>query len=535
MRMKRGIFALVLICGLSLALTALSTPLSFVEAPDVLRPGKFYNIKINTPTPGSATMQLLAQGGQTAYTLFSDYQVLEGENTLRWDGRSIEHTIIEQGEYALRVSLADGTAIDTPLRIGAPYPMLMEIQQSDAVVSDAPVTILFSASEAGTLSVALEPYGSDVRQPLFSQEVAAGQGSFDWNGELNGARAKGGSYALVLTLTALGGMQSMEEYVYISVGTEETQEEEIEPASEISDELPGDDAPEEEEAPEPEPDVPGISAPYSDVNDGSYWSMTPGELDDATIWNIMMQPITVYNDGKIGGAGHVYLMENPDGTGAQVAQIHGLSQGLHVLGEPNEHGYVLAETFSNYDRKYSPETEDEKARAFELKRGYIKASGLRQIDVKTDMALLIDKLTQRMYLFKDGVRVTELLISTGTYEGDDLLFETPPGEFITVEHTGTLVDGYMESSMAIRINGGVLVHEVPHQVQADGTYTYAKYEPYLGQKQSHGCVRVQRKKNEEGYNQRWIWDNFKKGAPYKVIIWDDLNRADAPTVWRPNP
>ncbi|GHU83228.1 hypothetical protein FACS1894196_2750 [Clostridia bacterium] len=278
------------------------------------------------------------------------------------------------------------------------------------------------------------------------------------------------------------------------------------------------------------------SAPYSDSADGSFWSMTPGELDDQAIWDILMQPIVVYDGGiKAGAKSHAYLMENPDGTGKKIAQLHTQSQGVHLLGEANADGYVLVEAFSNYDPDFQPKTEDERAHAFEVKRGYVLAKNLKTVEVMPDMALLIDKLTQRMYLFIDGKRETELLISTGKIADNKYYNETIAGEYITVSHTGLFQSGNMFCDMAIRINGGILIHEVPHKQNGDGTRNYSAFEGYLGTKQSHGCVRVQRLKNADGYNHRWIWQNFKSAKPYKVIIWDDINRVDTPAVWYPNP
>ena len=289
------------------------------------------------------------------------------------------------------------------------------------------------------------------------------------------------------------------------------------------------------DAEQPQEPTQSISDPYSNLADGTFWSMTPGEVSDAAIWEIMMQPITVY-DGGIDQREHVYLMENPDGTGEKIAQIHAQSQGLHVLGDPNEHGYVLVEAFSNYDDKYYPETDEEKEHAFDLKQGYLKASGLKEIPVQQDMGLLIDELTQRMYLFIDGERVTEFLISTGVIENEKYYQETIAGEYITVSHTGTLITSkYMHCDMAIRINGGILIHEVPHEPLADGSKRYGKYEVDLGQKASHGCIRVQRQMTPEGYNHQWIWDTFKHAAPYKVLVWGDENRVDSPATWQPNP
>ena len=58
-------------------------------------------------------------------------------------------------------------------------------------------------------------------------------------------------------------------------------------------------------------------------------------------------------------------------------------------------------------------------------------------------------------------------------------------------------------------------------------------EGYLGTKQSHGCIRIQRLKNNEGYNHRWLWKNLPLKT--RVIIWDDANRSDSPETWYPNP
>lgn len=76
--------------------------------------------------------------------------------------------------------------------------------------------------------------------------------------------------------------------------------------------------------------------------------------------------------------------------------------------------------------------------------------------------------------------------------------------------------------MALRFNGGDMIHEVPHNVRADGSRSYSRWEALLGQKASHGCVRTSREKSPEGLNARWLWDNLKLNT--KVIVWDDNGR-----------
>lgn len=519
------VFAALLLCLLAPAGAAEEAGLSFGTVPDVLRPGKYYEFIIASPAGGNATLSLLDSAGVVSHSIYADYPLQAGDNHLYWDGTENGQTPVAQGEYTLRLSM-NGQSIDSGLRIGAPYPMLTDISQSDYIVTEDLLTVSFTASMEGTVLAQLKSFADNTTTDIEAFTVRQGANSFQWRGRIGGERVPDGDYALILTLQAAGGADSMAQHIYIEVQSPQAQEETS--GIRMADATP---------TPAPTPTPVPASKAYSAVDDGTFWSMTPGELDDSVIWDILMQPITVYDGGiKAGVKGHAYLMENPDGTGAQVAQLHTQSQGVHVIGEPNEYGYVLVEAFSNYDRDYYPATEEEQARAFELKQGYVLAEHLKTVEVMTDMALLIDKLTQRMYLFIDGERVTEFLISTGTWsKAEDMLFETVPGEFITVSHTGSLVDGNMTSDMAIRINGGILIHEVPHKTRDDGTKVYASFEAYLGTKQSHGCIRVQRLKNEEGYNHRWIWENFKRTQPYKVIIWDDQNRVDTPGTWYPNP
>jgi len=51
------------------------------------------------------------------------------------------------------------------------------------------------------------------------------------------------------------------------------------------------------------------------------------------------------------------------------------------------------------------------------------------------------------------------------------------------------------------------------------TRIYTTTEPFLGQRASHGCIRVQRKLNADGYNMKWIWDNRKDIG--RLVVWED--------------
>lgn len=81
----------------------------------------------------------------------------------------------------------------------------------------------------------------------------------------------------------------------------------------------------------------------------------------------------------------------------------------------------------------------------------------------------------------------------------------------------------MWCDIAIRFNGGDLFHEVPCLFNADGSKNYQPFEPLLGTKASHGCIRVQQLTNPEEANMDWVWNKLKKNT--KVLIWDDEGRV----------
>ncbi len=57
-----------------------------------------------------------------------------------------------------------------------------------------------------------------------------------------------------------------------------------------------------------------------------------------------------------------------------------------------------------------------------------------------------------------------------------------------------------------------------------GTANYDICESALGRRASHGCVRVQRKDNADGYSHTWLWNNLRGQKDIKIIIWDDDGR-----------
>ena len=88
------------------------------------------------------------------------------------------------------------------------------------------------------------------------------------------------------------------------------------------------------------------------------------------------------------------------------------------------------------------------------------------------------------------------------------------------------MDEDMYCDKVIRYNNGDAIHEVPYILRADGTKGYSSFEGKLGTMASHGCIRVQRKPNEDGLCQQFIWDTLRENNTkgVKLIVWDDDGR-----------
>ena len=254
--------------------------------------------------------------------------------------------------------------------------------------------------------------------------------------------------------------------------------------------------------------------------------------DEEAAWSRLMEDITVLD---VDQKEKVYLSDGPNGsrktTDAHRGFFYGESVGVKVLGEQD--GWTKIQAYNDYD---------------ELEEGWVRPGRLKTVTPNPTWGMIVDKRTQRLYLYKEGKLLTELLVSTGTTKGQNEDYcETASGDFLLISATGGFWSGNLWCDQAIRFNGGDLLHMVPEMyygekagVLADGTGDFSICESALGSRASHGCIRVQRKANADGYNHEWIWKNLRNEKNIKIIVWDDDGRKleetddDAPMYYNPN-
>ncbi len=403
----------------------------------------------------------------------------------------------------------------TATALAAPE-LSMVFPDNDVVTPGGKLGITFEASEAAKLVVCLVAEDK-TRTELAPVDVAAGAGEWSWDGRIDDADASGGMWTIEVSLENAAGERSATEAIKVEVTGQGS-------------------APAKAEQPagtEASAVVHGGRqvSPFTDPHENCYWRMNPDDYDltnpddQKKIWDIMMQPITVLDTGP---TDHIYPLVKPGADIEDISnltgQLHGTTQGVHVI-EQGSDGWSLVEAYSN-DGYRAPDEDALHAFDAQLIHGYVRTSQLREVKPNATTALLIDKLTQRLYIFENGKLIAELLISTGFPTAKQPYLETPAGEYLSASKVGAFKNGKMTCDLAIRINGGVLLHEVPHLSMADETRNYTPFEPYLGQKASHGCVRIQRMKSNTDFNAGWLWNNLKKNS--KVLIWDDVGRSVPP-------
>ncbi|MCE5343713.1 MAG: hypothetical protein LLF96_09075, partial [Eubacteriales bacterium] len=120
--------------------------------------------------------------------------------------------------------------------------------------------------------------------------------------------------------------------------------------------------------------------------------------DTQACWDLLMKPITVLD---VDETESVYPLKTPGGDKVNNDKlggfINGASAAVHVLGDDVD-GWTLIEGLDYYNR---------------VIRGYVKTKLLRTVTPNEHYGVIVDKLTQRLYVFIDGEFFSSCAVSTG--------------------------------------------------------------------------------------------------------------------------
>ena len=519
---------------------------------ETIRPGKAFMLSFSVPSEGHCSLFLEDLEDRFVMDVVTDVSVSAGFNQLWWNGTSAGVSAPE-GVYRLVLTMDDHRT-DCTVVIGDHAPYLTSIiPTKDA--SSKTMTVDFYASVEGLLTVGL--WSGNVWALLENKQISAGMNQVIWDA----SAITETTTALTLTLTDATGFSSNEEHISVNAAdfgiifetatpeppvTPEPTEIVLTPMPALTpdptsdtedpwdmtidiDHTGAEEANQETEAAETNPAKPIIADPVEEIvytpshlspyplteaDEGTYWGTPMDITDEEAIWKMLTAPITVVDDGrKDAYKGQLRVYSQPDEDSRVTAVVTGESQSVRVIENRND-GWSLIEL-------YSSTFHDNSIQAWNmLVQGYVKTSYLKVKEIDKKYHIVVDKLTQRLYLFSAEGLVSTLLVSTGLSNAKQPYNETRSGEFIYISPTGGFKSDNMYCPMAMKFNDGDLLHEVPY-IQRSGSSTkiYSTTEPNLGQRASHGCIRVQRKKTPEGINMKWIWDNRKDIG--RLVVWED--------------
>ena len=248
-----------------------------------------------------------------------------------------------------------------------------------------------------------------------------------------------------------------------------------------------------------------------------FWETPMDYTNTEAVWAMLTAPITVI-DGNFRAQAKVYA--EPAKDSQVIAEVTQDSQGVHLL-ENLDNGWSRIEC-------YSSSFHGSKVKAWNaLVVGYVETSTLKEVAVRTEYGLVVDKLTQRLYIYQDGQFLDELMVSTGLPSAGKGYNETRSGEYLLFSPTGAFPSESFTCNYGIRYDDGDLLHEIPHIKYENGS-DYSRTEKLLGSRASHGCIRVQRKRTEQGLNMRWIWNNLRDKMKTRMVIWEDWQGRSIP-------
>ena len=229
-------------------------------------------------------------------------------------------------------------------------------------------------------------------------------------------------------------------------------------------------------------------------------------MSDAEIWKIMMKPSVVIRG--TGSAKRFSLKASPSSRSASAGLVCCATQGLEVLSLEDGWAKVCAYNYSN---------------AEEI-TGYYPARDLTVVAPSPRYGVLVDKRAQTLTVYENGTPIGTVPVSTGLPTPAHPERETPPGAFLTDVHfSPNFAQEGRRYDYPLRFQGGNIIHSTGFERIAHTAYSvkdYSRNLPLLGEKASHGCVRVSPFAAADcPINSYWLWTHL----PYhtRVIILED--------------
>lgn len=456
--MKHGIFILLFIAMLLTAAAALGLELTA----DPIVPFSENRILVRSDTAGTLTITPCLPDFDLMDAVNS-FPVEAGETEILWDGLSWYGEPVPAGRLTLRARLADasGAVTETSLQIRIKDPLctaVLCLPFADSFCpSDGDLRVDCGLSRKGTVVLTVASADEPDRVLRTLRQTASGSVpvTLKWDGrDQQGHLLPPGEYLLTAASEALPDRR-----VTAPVTLEDTP-----------------------------------SAPLNVFVTRDLFPADPE--DDQQVWAALTAPAVV-------GAGTegqgLYLMKKK--KYAPGGSISCRTVAVRVL-ETGEDGWCKVAAWRQAVGEYM--------------EGYVKQDKLTVIAPRQHYGVLISKQAQTLTVYRDGMRLGSLPVSTGLLSADQPLAATPPGVYLIGSRMKAFQNDGFHYDYPIRLHGSYLLHTVGWKLR-DSARSYAKELADLGSPASHGCIRMDvRPGADGGLNAWWIWTHL--GRDTRVIV-----------------
>ncbi len=463
MDMKRSILAAILLLLLLMTAALGEETLTVTASSDIVG---FSDNTITVEAAQAGTLTLRLADSYGVYRTLTQ-EIEQGTTQIIWNGLAENEEKLPTGDYTFYASLQTKTGeITSETKVTAARPkqaLLFALRSSDTLYLDDKDWFC-EVRLVRDGRVIMDIYAADEPDKKLDtiKKSISGVTKISWNGYVNKKALPAGEY--VLKLYAQDNPDYVREVrVTIAEGTR--------------------------------PEVPVAVT-------GSI--MPSWDMDDEALWELMMQPSVVLD---ITSTNHQKVYEKASSSSTSLGTLHGQSQCLEVLKIEGDWAKIGA--WQHESGGYI--------------EGWVPLKKLKTVTPNSDYALLVDKETQQMRVLYQGKTIAQFGISSGLAGKNRLIRETAAGSFVTLEHMDAFEDSGYHYEYPIRYDGGNLIHQLGYKAKRTKK-DFSAQEPVLGQKASHGCIRIQRAADESGINAYYFWTHL----PYNtrlIILDDEENRT----------
>ncbi len=464
--MKR-ILPLVLIT--LLALGAVSAQAIQIRVPDGITPYLHNRILVESPADGELDLTLSSK--VFSWKVADKVKVTAGRNELSYFGTFTNDEPIHAGTLDLSAVLTQGgqTISTADIQVKAFWPsayLQYVLPRSDTLyLKGGSLDVDYYLTKGGSLKVFLHKEGESpdkAKDIRFARNRENNQ-LFSWDGTLGKKKIAPGNY--VLTFRTNDGVSPEYTMPFQAVN----------------------------QAPP--------SYPLQVTPAGHF---LPESLDDASVWQAIIAPITVVKGRDIVRES---ILEQPQAGSRAVGQVFSAHTGLKVLGLEGKFAKVGAWRFE--DASYV--------------EGYIPADRLTTYLPNQHWGLLLDKASQTLTVYHEGKVVGKTRTSTGLMVAKAIKQESRAGAFTLGQRLPYFDNLGFRYKYAMRVDGKNLMHQLGHPTS--GRMNFDVEDAVMGQKASHGCLRVDRLPGENGINAFWLWTHIPSTT--KVLVLDDMEQRHA--------